>query len=293
MRTSTIFMVALAGGVALAAPPAFGRDKPVSGIPCPAMPPAANTISSRDGTVGLQMFGVGISGNRAGTKAESDVIIQSAGVDAWLDAVQFKQACEIIRQRHPGDAARQLEEMMRFRNSQRPPEPVQRTTLPVIDLTPEQPVTPVAPTAPVTPARTNQKPTISVDFGKAVSIAFGTPTKSSPVQADAAQNADSEPATIAGINPLFAAEQQAEPVEQPRRSVAPVDFSYSRGCTTSPMLSGDTGLIQSCSGSTTSGGKTTCVSTPQTSQMPGFMFGTVVIGGTSTTTWSRSCSTTF
>lgn len=114
-------LAAVAAGVATLAgvvsTPAFARsDEADRNVPCEPPPPSANTVASRQGTVGLQFTGIGITADRSRVGSRTDVIVGAEGSEGWFDMTMYLQACRAITLTWPDNPARQMEELFKVRD---------------------------------------------------------------------------------------------------------------------------------------------------------------------------------
>lgn len=102
------------------ATPAFARGKSVDrNITCEAPPPSADTVTSRQRSVGLQLPAFGINGDRARVASRTDVVIATEGSAGWLDMTMYLQACRAITLTWPNNPTKQIDELFKVREKLR------------------------------------------------------------------------------------------------------------------------------------------------------------------------------
>ncbi|OYW51144.1 MAG: hypothetical protein B7Y36_06605 [Novosphingobium sp. 28-62-57] len=282
-------MFALLASVAFATE-AHGRDRALDGISCPQMPPAADTVTSRNGGLNLQLLGVGLNGSRAKSTAESDVMVRYGGKEAYRQAVQDAQFCDAIRKIHHGDVRRQLAEMNGYWKRQQ--DQTGRELSPLARLATPEPVASEPQPASAEPAMAAAKPAITLDgnaaFSELLNALIG---QKKPTDLPDAQNTDAptvdQPAD-SEVNPAITVSQGHVTTQWLSSNTG----TNAQTCSSGFAAGGNMGWMQGCAGATIAGGSTQCVSSPRTSYAPGLFIGSMMIGAMTNTTWSTSCTST-
>lgn len=270
MRRLTMLTVALVGAGVTIATSAFAGDNRSNNLPCPAMPPVSNTISTREGSVGLQLLGIGINGSRSRTAVENDVLIQSAGNEAYQDAVLRHQTCVAVVRLYPGDIARQLREvtalherLIRRELSQTP-----RTAAPF------PVVMPIASATARPQARDENQPrAVIIDPIAVANLVTGVvaPSRASATGKVTEQETGSRAAEQGASGQVSATDPK--PARRSNGNIPAIDLSMSRSCGTLGWFGVGSSGVVSCSTVAGSRGVTSCITTPQTSYRPSIMIG--------------------
>jgi hypothetical protein len=110
-RVTNVFALVVLAGVA-SATPAFGREREID---CPAMPTTNDVEGSRSGGLSFQVGGFGLSGNRARSRSETDVMMRYGGFEDWSAAATLSHSCESNRRLYGNDLRRQRDEFIALR----------------------------------------------------------------------------------------------------------------------------------------------------------------------------------